>query len=130
MELSIQQLIQNKIESLGKKEKCLNERQTLLKELYEVYFLENRFENFYRYRKWLGKKPRTKESVEEFKKVKLPIEQKYIKPITQSYFAIKLSHIPTKDLYYLTSIKRDSVNRKGYSRSSFTRWLFFNIKAK
>ncbi len=128
--LSIQDIIKQKIESLGKKEKSLNERQSLLKELYEVYELENKYENYYRYRHWLGKKPKTDENVKEFKKVKLAIDKKYIKPITKSFFAIKLSHIPTKDLYYLTSMKKDSVNRKGYSRSSFTKWLFFSIKAK
>lgn len=132
MEFSIAELIQQKIQNLGKKEKQLNERQTLIKELYEVYLLENKVENYCRYLHWLKKekKPKTKETAEEFKKVKLPIEKKYIKPFTSSYFAIRLSHIPTKDLYYLTSIERDSVNRKGYSRSSFTKWLFSSLKCK
>lgn len=128
--LSIAELIQQKIQNLGKKEKQLNERQTLIKELYEVYALENKYENYYRYLRWLGKRPKTKENATEFTKVKLPIEKKYIKPFTSSYFAIRLSHIPTKDLYYLTSIERDSVNRKGYSRSSFTKWLFSSLKCK
>jgi len=128
--MDIAELIQQKIQNLGKKEKQLNERQTLIKELYEVYALENKYENYYRYLRWLGKRPKTKENATEFTKVKLPIEKKYIKPFTSSYFAIRLSHIPTKDLYYLTSIERDSVNRKGYSRSSFTKWLFSSLKCK
>lgn len=125
---TISEIIKNKIESLGKKEKTLNERQSLLKELYEVYILENKYENYYRYKLWLGKNKRTPESIKEFKKVKLPIEKKYIKPITPAYFAVRLSHIPTKDMYYLTSLKKDLINRKGYKRSSFTKWLWFSIK--
>jgi hypothetical protein len=129
--MNISDLIKQKIESMweiSKKEKTLNERQTLLKELYDVYVLENKFENYYRYSKWLGKVKICTEKVEEFKKVKLPIEKKYIKPITSAFFAIKLSHIPTEDLYYLVSVKKDSVHRKGYTRSSFTKWLWFSIK--
>lgn len=127
---NISDLIKEKIESLGKKEKSLNERQSLLKELYEVYALENKYENYYRFLHWLKKekKPRTDETAKEFQKAKLEIDKKYIKPITSSFFAIKLSHIKTPDLYFLTSVKKDSVNRKGYTRSSFTKWLLFSIK--
>jgi len=130
--LSIQDIIKQKIESLGKKEKSLNERQSLLKELYEVYELENKIENYCRYLHWLkkNKKPRNNETASEFKKVKLEIDKKYIKPNTKSYFAIRLSHIPTKDLYYLTSMSRDYCNRNHYKRSAFTKYLFGSIKAK
>lgn len=130
--LSIQELIQNKIESLGKKEKHLNQRQTLIKELYEVYELENKVENYCRYLYWLkkNKKVKNNETVKEFQKEKLPIDKKYIKPNTPSYFAIRLSHIKTEDLYYLISMKNDYKNRNKYQRSAFTKWLFFSIKAK
>lgn len=124
---SISDLIKEKIESLGKKEKSLNERQSIFKELYEVYELENKFENYYRYRHWLKK---NKGTPEEFKKAKLEIDKKYIKPITKSYFAIKLSHIPTNDLYFLSSMSKDYCNRQHYKKSAFTKYLFFNIKAK
>ena len=127
MELSIQNLILQKIEDLGKNKTTLNERQTLIKELYEVYILENKVENWCRYLHW---KKKTKGTPEEFKKAKLPINQKYIKPNTPSYFAIRLSHIPTGDLYYLISEKNDFKNRKKYQKSAFTKWLFFSIKAK
>ena len=127
MELSIQQLIQNKIETLGKKEKHLNQRQTLIKELYEVYELENKVENYIRYKHWLKK---NKGTPEEFKKAKLPIDKKYIKPNTPSFFAIRLSHIKTEDLYYLISMKNDYKNRNKYKRSAFTKWLFYSIKCK
>lgn len=125
--LSIQQLIQNKIETLGKKEKHLNQRQTLIKELYEVYELENKVENYIRYKHWLKK---NKGTPEDFKKAKLPIDKKYIKPNTPSFFAIRLSHIPTEDLYYLISRKNDFKWRDKYKKSAFTKWLFFSIKAK
>lgn len=124
---SIQDLILNKIETLGKKEKHLNQRQTLIKELYEVYELENKVENYIRYKHWLKK---NKGTPEEFKKAKLAIDKKYIKPNTPSYFAIRLSHIPTEHLYYLISRKNDFKWRDKYKKSAFTKWLFFNIKAK
>ena len=127
MELSIQNLILQKIEDLGKNKTTLNERQTLIKELHEVYILENKVENYCRFLHW---KKKTKGTPEEFKKAKLPINQKYITPNTPSYFAIRLSHIPTGDLYYLISEKNDFKNRKKYQKSAFTKWLFFSIKAK
>jgi len=130
--ISIQELLQNKIQEIGKEKNPLTQRNSLIKELYEVYVLENKFENYYRYRYWLKQKKKIKnnETVEEFKKEKLAIDKKYIKPITSKYFAIRLSHIPTQDLYYLISMKKDSVHRKGYVRSSFTKWLWFSIKSK
>lgn len=127
MELSIQNLILQKIEDLGKNKTTLNERQTLIKELHEVYLLENKIENYCRYLHW---KKKTKGTPEEFKKAKLPINQKYITPNTPSYFAIRLSHIPTKDLYFLISQKNDIGHRQKYRRSAFTKYLFFSIKAK
>lgn len=128
--MHIQELLQKKIESMGLEKNSLTKRNTLIKELYEVYALENKFENYYRYRFWLKKnnKKKCNETVTEFKKVKLPINFRYIKPITPAFFAIKLSFIPTEDLYYLISIKKDSVHRQGYKKSSFTKWLFYSIK--
>lgn len=48
------------------------------------------------------------------------------KPTTIKLLAIKLGHIPTKDLYYLKSICTDSKNRCG----SFSKCLYGSIKAK
>ena len=132
--ISIIDLIKQKIENLdsGKNLFEKKSRKDLIKELYEVYVLENKFQNYYRYRHWLkkNKKENTKENVLEFQKAKLDINFKYIKPFPSSFFAIKLSHIPTKDLLYLISIEKDIINRKGYKKCSFSKWLFYSIKAK
>lgn len=48
------------------------------------------------------------------------------KPMTGRAVAIKLSHIPTKDLYYLKSICLDSKNRHG----SFSKCFFGSLKCK
>lgn len=45
-------------------------------------------------------------------------------PVTPKFLAIKLSHIPTKDLYYLKSICLDSKNRTG----SFSKCFFGSLK--
>jgi len=42
--------------------------------------------------------------------------------------AIKLSHIPTKDLYYIVSIFKDTLGRKGLDGASKEFW--WSIKAK
>lgn len=132
--ISIEQLIKQKIENLdsGKNLFEKKSRKDLIKELYEVYILENKFENYFRYRHYLkkNKKENTKENVAEFQKAKLDINLKYIKPFPASFFAIKLSHIPTNDLYYLISIEKDIINRKGYKKCSFSKWLFYSIKPK
>lgn len=129
---SITDLIKEKIQNLAKGENPLKKvkRKDLIKELYEVYILENKFENYYRYLHWLKKngKDKTKENVIEFQKAKLPIHLKYITPLKDSYFAIKLSHIPTPDLFYVISAEKDIINRKGYKKCSFSKWLFYSIK--
>ena len=48
------------------------------------------------------------------------------KPTTGKRLAIQLSHIPTKDLYYITSQARDMKNRG----ESFSKYLFWAIKVK
>ena len=132
--ISIEQLIKQKIENLdsGKNLFEKKSRKDLIKELYEVYILENKFENYFRYRHYLkkNKKENTKENVAEFQKAKLDINLKYIKPFPASFFAIKLSHIPTEDLFYLISVEKDIINRKGYKKCSFSKWLFYSIKPK
>ena len=41
--------------------------------------------------------------------------------------AIKLSHIPTKDLYYMISVFKDKVNRDGLQ--SANKWFWWSIKS-
>lgn len=115
------------------KSKYKQERHELLEELYIMYEKENKHENWARYKHFLkkNKKQNNEQSRSEFKKAKLSIEQKYIKPYTRTYFGIKLSHIKkVSDLHFLCSIKRDYEKRNGYKKSAFTRWLWANIKIK
>lgn len=51
------------------------------------------------------------------------VNTKY-KPLTGRALAIKTSHIPTKDLYYVLSVGKDYKNRKG----SFSKFFFGSIK--
>lgn len=74
------------------KEKSLNERQSILKEMQDAINIE---------------RVNTK-----------------IKPITGRIIAMKVAHIPTKDLYYLNSICKDYRNRKG----SFGKCFFGSLK--
>ena len=46
------------------------------------------------------------------------------KSMSPKLFAIKLSHIPTQDLYYTHSVSKDYKNRKG----SYSKFLFGSIK--
>jgi hypothetical protein len=135
---SIGELIKNRIMELESRgiDNALAEmtkepkKKDLVKQLYEVYVLENRFDNYMRYLRWLkiNKFPKSKENVERFKKEKLPKDRKYIEPFTAAFFAIRLSHIPKDDLYFVISTMKDLVHRNGYKKSSFTKWLFYSIK--
>ena len=79
-----------------------SERSEIIKKFYEALLLENRIEN---YRKW----KRTNLTAEEFKKT-----DKYRKPPTAKQIAIKLSVLKQKeDLYYFLSICKDYKERKG-----------------
>lgn len=118
----IQELLNTRV-----KPKQKSERNEIVAELYEMYTFENKVENYVRYKHWLKN---NKGTPNDFKKEKLPVGFSYYKPINSKYFAIKLAHIPTKDLYYLRSMKNDFKNRNGYKRSAFTKWLFGSIKYK
>ena len=48
------------------------------------------------------------------------------KPLTGRGLAIKVSHIPTKDLYYFMSVCKDYKNRQG----SFSKCFFGSLKIK
>ena len=42
--------------------------------------------------------------------------------------AIALSHIPTKDLYFMQSVMKDIINRSG--AESAQKWFWWSIKSK
>ncbi len=46
------------------------------------------------------------------------------KPLTGRAIAIKVSHIPTKDLYYILSVGKDYKSRNG----SFSKYFFGSLK--
>ncbi len=105
-----------------------SQRTALIQELYSLYTSqpdENKKENRKRYYAWVRlnhpnvckkagfSKERYDSFKPEFKKAKLPKEQKFVTYLSPSFFAIKLSHIPTEDLHYLISRARDVSHRKG-----------------
>lgn len=53
------------------------------------------------------------------------VNTKY-KPLTGRGIAIKVSHIPTNDLYYILSVGKDYKARKG----SFSKYFFGSLKTK
>ena len=101
---SIQELLSLNRDSSQSLKKPLrsSERGEIIKKFYEALLLENRIEN---YRKW----KRTNLTAEEFKKT-----DKYRKPTSVQGVAVKLSPIKNKgDLYYFLSICNDYKSRKG-----------------
>ncbi len=103
-----------------------SERNSILKEIYTIYENDNslRIENWKRYCKWcreFRKKHDLKENHALFKKSK-----KYLKKLTPKQIAIKLSHIPTSDLYYIKSVCVDKANRK----ESIGAYLLGSVKVK
>lgn len=116
---SIKEKLENPV-----KEKCLNERQTILKEIHELYLsdeIHRKKANWARFCAWCRINKKGKESLAEFKKSK-----QFIKPITAKLLAIKLSHIPTKDLYF---IKGECVSRKRRNED-LGAFIFGSIKIK
>lgn len=100
---SIQELLSLNRDSSQSLKKPLrsSERGEIIKKFYEALLLENRIEN---YRKW----KRTNLTAEEFKKT-----DKYRKPTTARVIAITLSKLSKQDLYYFLSICNDYKSRKG-----------------
>jgi hypothetical protein len=104
MELSIS----NYLKDFPQKKKG-SERTDILKQIYSFYDTVQeselrRKENWKRYVKYLkdGKIRHTPEEVKKFKKNKL-----FLKPISPASMAFFVSHIPTKDLYYVLSVAKD-----------------------
>lgn len=99
-----------------------NQRRVLMKELYEHYETEWKFQTWQNYKNWLAQnklKP-CFENQEKFKKSAFY----FIKITPKSFASFWLGHIPTNDLHYLVSIAKDKRNRK----ESFNRWLFWALK--
>jgi hypothetical protein len=86
-----------------------SERSSIIKEIYKFYQddKQNRKkENWKRYCQWCRDNHKPKGSEQSFKKTKL-----YIKELPVKVIAIKLSHVPTKDLYYIKSECFDKFSR-------------------
>ena len=92
--------------------KQLSQRSLIIKELYELYILDEtgrKKENWKRYVKWLkeNKIPNSKENQMKFKKSK-----KFVKVLKINQFCYFLSHLKEKDLFYLLSVAKDKMHRK------------------
>jgi len=98
-----------------------SERSELISEIYNIYLQDFKIQTWKNYVAWLKniKLKHCQVALESFKKSKA-----YYPKFSSKYFAIRLSHIPTSDLYYVKSIGKDKLNR----RDSFNKWLFFSIK--
>ncbi len=89
-----------------------SERNSILKEIYELYLKDRhsrKIANWRRYCIYLRnhKIENTPDQQQKFKKSNL-----FIRELPPKVIAIKLAHIPTKDLYYLKSVCVDKANRK------------------
>lgn len=106
MEFSIGDIIQ---ERYKQKPKHKSERNEVISEIYLCYQNDKqnrKKENWKRYCLWCRENKMPKGSEKLFKKTKF-----YLKELTPKVVAIKLAHIPTKDLYYIKSIVKDKYNR-------------------
>lgn len=117
---SIEELLKEKE---NKKSRFNSERQEVTSQIYELYKLDTKRQNYKRYLKWLweNKKEKSNKMITEFKGTKYYIEPKKIRS-----FCFLISHIKTKDLYYLLSIGKDKLNRK----ENFGGWLHGEINKK
>lgn len=95
--------------SFGVSKKRGSERNDVVRQLYQLYDSGQedtlrKKDNWKRYVAWLkeNKIRDSKELQEKFKRNK-----KFLKKISEKNFAFFLSHIPTKDLYYVLSICKD-----------------------
>lgn len=100
-----------------------SQRAEILAELYEFYREDWKKSTWKNYIQWL-KKHRTKHS--EMARVTFKSSSNYFAEMNVKYFAVRLAHIPTEDLYYLISIAKDKQKRN----EDFNRWLFGSLKVK
>lgn len=118
----------------------LNERQTILQELWSVHqrgdplFLKKK--NWNRYVAWLKKEKLDEKEIgrttciARFKKAKLPANERHLLPLKSAReMAILYSHIPTKDLYFSLSMAKDYLNRGEDVRSYIKTAVFMPNKA-
>lgn len=99
-----------------------SERAELLNQLYTFYEKDYKKQTWKEYIIWLrnNNKKHSNDSINDYKKIA------YKKITIKSFCSFWLSHIPTKDLYYLISIARDCDNRN----VSFNKWLFWSLRKK
>lgn len=107
------QSIGNSLKTYENKKTKISERAEVIKSIYELYSSDKqtelrRKENWKRYCKFCRKNKlsHSNENVALFKKQKEFIKKKTVKEV-----CILLSHIPTKDLYYVLSTAKDDFNR-------------------
>ncbi len=123
--------ISNLLSAVSVKEKKgeSSERASVIKEIYELYTSDQE-KNFKKKENW-------KRFVHHCKRTNLPIKEKvvqeaftksnlYIKTYDIKLFCIRLSHIPTQDLYYVLSVSKD----KYFRGQNISAWLFSSIKSK
>lgn len=115
---SIQEILNNPSTKRG------SERNSILKDIYQIYQNERqqrKVANWKRYIQYLKNNRFPNNPIQQkiFKKSKL-----FIKELPPKVIAIKLSHIPTKDLYYVLSVCKDKA-RRNESAGAF---IFGSIK--
>lgn len=118
---SIEALLGNRV-----KVSDANERRVVIREIYEIYVKDGsgrRKENWKRYCKWCreNKWENSVENQKKFRKTKLFINESPARNL-----AVKMAHVPTKDLYYIKSVAQDKLNR-GEPIGGF---IFGSLKAK
>ena len=102
-----------------------SERAQVISEIYDLIVSAQekklrKIENWRRYLIWChGKNPQNPESIKKFKKNPL-----FIRELSIRSFCVLISHIQTKDLYYILSIAKDRSARQ----QSVSAWLISEIK--
>jgi hypothetical protein len=99
------------------KKKFRSQRSEILDEIYQVYVHCQKLDNWASYRKLY--KEDTKENQKKF-----VASKSYFKAWDIKRFVVRLSYIPTDDLFYILSIARDMKNRK----QNFSKWIMWNTK--
>jgi len=99
------------------KKKFRSQRSEILDEIYQVYVDCQKIDNWASYRKLY--KEDTKENQKKF-----VASKSYFKAWDIKRFVVRLSYIPTDDLFYILSIARDMKNRK----QNFSKWIMWNTK--
>lgn len=77
--------------------------------------------------KQLKKEKKTSERAELLRYFVDTLRNKNKKPFPARMIAIKLSHIPTKDLYYFISVCKDIDNRRG--RDAMSKFFWWSLKS-